>query len=545
MALNWPAASKATGYNIYRASASAGSYIEIASIVSTTNYTDLATTNGCTYFYFVTAVNAYGESAGSPQAMAYLVDHFAFASIPSPQTSSVPFSVSISACDLGGNVLSNFTGAANLSAAGDHGIVSLTPTITAAFLNGQWAGTVALDAAYPDTNIRLTASSNNVSGTSNPFNAVAPAIQVFNGLLAADLAYNPFTQRLYAVAPAGAAFYSNSLVVIEPVMGRVETSYYLGDDPAHLAVSSDGQFIYIGFNGTNVFRRFNLTTRTIDLQVGLAGTTDVAAFPGLPHAVAVNNGGVAIFDDGVQRSNTYPFGGLLVAGSANELFTMGGGYPAAPFARLTVDASGVSDYTFEDGIVGFNETFKYQRRADIYLGRNSVQPGHRKRSRLPDQLFHSGARFSSGQNLLHGVASGFRPARRVDTLRVECHQLADAGKLGDPGVNDGGPTTLVRWGTNGIAFSISSWYINQFYLVRTPLVSSVPPVLTGGSRQASGSFQLNFTGDKAFPNRMGINRIWQLDPLGPPNLVSNGWFWFWDVNAANYSHRFYRAGISP
>ena len=142
--------------------------------------------------------------------------------------------------------------------------------------------------------------------------------------------------------------------------GRVETTYYLGDDPRSLAVSGDGQFVYVSFGGTNVFRRFNLTTHTVDLQVAYGGIGYIAALPGMPHAIAASGGGIAIFDDDVQRSNTYPLGSVLVAGSANELFTIGGGYPAAPFARLSLDASGITNYVYEDGIVGYTETFKYQ-----------------------------------------------------------------------------------------------------------------------------------------------------------------------------------------
>jgi hypothetical protein len=543
--LSWSPSLKATGYNINRAETSDGIYTIIASGVATTNYNDATVINGGTYYYYVTAVNAYGESAGSQGVILYFVDHFAFAPISSPQTSSVPFTVTVSACDSSGRVLSNFNGAAMLSAAGDHGDVPLTPTDAIAFLDGLWTGEVTMDSAFPDTNVHLNCSSNGVAGVSNPFNVVAPAIQLFN-LTAADLVYNPFTQRLYAAVPAATATFSNSLVVIDPVMGRVETSYYLGDDPGHLAVSSDGQFVYIGFNGTNVFRRFNLATHTVDLQVELVGTANIAALPGLPHSVAVTSGGIAIFDDGVQRSNTYPFGSFAVPGSANELFTMGGGYPAAPFARLTVDASGVADYTFEDGIVGWLETFKYQAGLIFTSGGTVFNPdtanilGHLTNCSIVEPDLAAGRIFTMGSHPVWAQPPGW-------TLYAwDATSLQMVGSLAIPGVNDGGPTTLIRWGTNGVAFSISSWYQNQLFLVRTPLVPTVPPVLIGGSRQASGPFQLDFTGDQSVPYTVWAStNLANWTPLGPANLVSNGWFWFWDINATNYWHRFYRAGISP
>jgi hypothetical protein len=539
--LIWSSALKANGYNIYRAVTSGGTFAKIASGVAAITYTDAAITNGGTYYYFVTAVNAYGETVGSPSAILYVVDHFSFAPITSPQTSAAPFTVTISACNSGGLVLTNFNGAAMLSATGDHGAELLLTLNTSLFVNGQWTGAVTVDSVCPDTNIRLTASSNNVSGTSNPFNVVAPAIQVFNGLLVADLVYSPLTQRLYAVVPAATAVYSNSLIVIDPALGRVETSYYIGDDPSHLSVSSDSQFVYIGFNGTNVFRRYNLATHTVDLQVSLKNPTQIATLPGLPHSVAVTGNGTAIFDDGVQRSNTYPVGGVVLAGSADKLFAMGG----APFAILTVDTSGITSYTYEDGIVGWLETFKYQAGLIFTSGGTVFNPdtanilGHLTNCSIVEPDLAVGRIFSMGSHPVWAQPDAW-------TLYAwDATNLQMVGGVAIPGVNNGGPTTLVRWGTNGVAFSISSWYINQFFLVRTPLVPFVPPLLTGASRQASGPFQLNFTGDQNIPYTIWAStNLANWTPLGPANLVSNGWFWFWDVNAINWPQRFYRAGIS-
>ncbi len=556
-ALNWPASFKATGYNVYRASASAGSYTKIASGVSATNYNDTTIVNGGTFFYFVTAINVYGESVGSPQAIVYFVDHFAFAPI-GMQTSSVPFAVTISACDLNGNVLSNFTGAAILSAAGDHGNVPLTPATTAAFLNGQWAGTVTLDSAYPDTNIRLTASSNSVSGTSNPFNAVAPAIQVFNNLLVVDLVYNPFTRLIYATVPANANTYSNCLIAIDPVMGRIVNSYYIGNDPGKLALSGDGHSLYIGFYGTNVFGRFNLTSNVVeflasvgmDNYYGLAyHVNQFAVLPGQPHSVAigVNTGfgdasQVLIFDDDIERSNIlgglYSYSGTVVAASDTRL------YAGTPFTRMTVDQTGVLSSDGHDGLIGLSDLIKYQGGLVFTPGGTVFNPetlavyGTLTNCSILEPDLAAGRIYSMGSHPVWGQSDAWR------IYAWNATNLQLVGSLDIPYVS-GGPSTLVRWGTNGIAFGAPSWYINQFFLVRTPLVPSVPPILTRGSRQASGPFQLNFTGDQNIPYTVWAStNLASWTPLGPANLMSNGWFWFWDVNATNYSHRFYRAGIS-
>ena len=69
MGLSWTASSGAASYNVKRSTTSGGPYTTIAS-PTTTSYTDTGLTNGTTYYYVVSAVNAAGESANSTQASA-------------------------------------------------------------------------------------------------------------------------------------------------------------------------------------------------------------------------------------------------------------------------------------------------------------------------------------------------------------------------------------------------------------------------------------------------------------------------------------------
>jgi hypothetical protein len=66
--LSWAAAPGAGSYNVKRSTTDGGPYAQIASDVVGTNYIDAAITNGGTYFYVTTSVNANGESANSNQA---------------------------------------------------------------------------------------------------------------------------------------------------------------------------------------------------------------------------------------------------------------------------------------------------------------------------------------------------------------------------------------------------------------------------------------------------------------------------------------------
>jgi hypothetical protein len=69
VSLSWNASAGATSYNVKRGTASGGPYTTVSS-PTTTSYTDTGLTNGTTYYYVVTAVNSYGESASSSEVSA-------------------------------------------------------------------------------------------------------------------------------------------------------------------------------------------------------------------------------------------------------------------------------------------------------------------------------------------------------------------------------------------------------------------------------------------------------------------------------------------
>ncbi len=65
--LSWPAAASATSYHVKRATVAGGPYVVIAQSAGTT-YSDATVSGSGTYYYVVSALNANGESANSPQA---------------------------------------------------------------------------------------------------------------------------------------------------------------------------------------------------------------------------------------------------------------------------------------------------------------------------------------------------------------------------------------------------------------------------------------------------------------------------------------------
>jgi fibronectin type 3 domain-containing protein len=70
VSLSWNASTSATSYNVKRSTVTGGPFSTSLASPTATNFVDTTVTNGTTYFYVVSAVNASGESANSAQANA-------------------------------------------------------------------------------------------------------------------------------------------------------------------------------------------------------------------------------------------------------------------------------------------------------------------------------------------------------------------------------------------------------------------------------------------------------------------------------------------
>jgi cellulose 1,4-beta-cellobiosidase len=70
VSLTWVASQGATSYNVYRGAIHGGPYLQVASGIAGTAYTDIEVTSGQTFYYVTTAVNSTGESSPSNEAVA-------------------------------------------------------------------------------------------------------------------------------------------------------------------------------------------------------------------------------------------------------------------------------------------------------------------------------------------------------------------------------------------------------------------------------------------------------------------------------------------
>src|SRR5205823_5537808 len=130
----------------------------------------------------------------------------------------------------------------------------------------------------------------------------------------ADLVYDPVGQRIYASIPSSALIGPNRVVRLDPVTGAVEAGVEVGANPGKLAISDDGQYLYVAVDNGTAVQRITLAPLSAAPAFALGNdpvfgaslrVEDMAVVPGTPVAIAVSrmnttisprHVGVAIYD---------------------------------------------------------------------------------------------------------------------------------------------------------------------------------------------------------------------------------------------------------
>src|SRR5262245_41912042 len=80
-----------------------------------------------------------------------------------------------------------------------------------------------------------------------------------------DIIFDPVSQKIYASVP-GDAGAPGTVTVIDPMTGAVGPSIPIGVAPGKLALSDDGQFLYVALDGPGAVRRLHIPTLTAGPQ---------------------------------------------------------------------------------------------------------------------------------------------------------------------------------------------------------------------------------------------------------------------------------------
>jgi subtilisin-like proprotein convertase family protein/subtilisin family serine protease len=318
-----------------------------------------------------------------------------------------------------------------------------------------------------------------------PAGSSGPQVVTQLALQANDLVYDPGTQKIYASVPSTAGPVGNTITVIDPFTRTIGSSVFVGSEPNRLALSGDGQFLYVGLDGAAAVRRVAVATLVPGLQVPLGNDAlngprfagDIAVLPGSPQSFAVSrryistspeHAGVAIFDGAVSRpTETATHTGSNViefSASPSRLYGYNNGTTEFGFRRMSVDASGVAvlDVT-QDLISGFGADIKVANGLVYSTTGSVIDPEDRTllgtfdlgfaftSSVVPDVSLDR-VFFLQGQNIL--------AFHRATLAPVGTFQVAAAS---------GDARSLVRWGPDGLAFRTAT---GQVFLVEGPIESA-------------------------------------------------------------------------
>jgi len=299
-----------------------------------------------------------------------------------------------------------------------------------------------------------------------------------------DLIYDPVRDRLLLSVGSGIGGQNNGIAVFDPYHGVLETFASLAKRPTRLARSDDGQFLYVSLPDDALVRRLTLTNLSQNLQFSLGGESiygtwypwyaaDMAVMPGSPGTIAAfrvrragpmaneYGQGIAVVDNGVMRSNATPSGGSWQVEFDTDSGTLLG-FDSVNLLRCSIDASGVSIAEQYPPLSSAGTDIKYA------AGRLFTSAG-RLVQYQPFQLEWIFAGAESAVLVEPDAASG-----RVFYLvqnngwQINAYDVQSRLLLGTIPVANvtGTPSSLIRWGTNGLAFRTSN---NQVFIIRTPL----------------------------------------------------------------------------
>ncbi len=346
--------------------------------------------------------------------------------------------------------------------------------------------------------------------------STAATFTIYTPIINNSMIYNPVNGLFYLSVPSYApAPYSNSIVSVDPVTGALGTPIPVGSEPNRLAITSDGQTLWVALDGASAVRQVNLATGTAGLQFPLPAdmpfqgpglVASMAAIPGQPNSVAVmtyfpSDGPtgiqLAIYDSGVPRPTTVSYIGydpfpwaMVVNAATNEIYGPGGPLGA-----------GYSTYTYNsNGITLKFSTSAGQNTAgsgvdDVQLANGALYTSY-GRAINPENAAVLGTFYPSGTTASQGSIAvdtnlgkaffledenpDFSPS--FSTYQIGAFNLSDYTATSDTPIQIAAPWSradyqwqgatgprLTRWGSNGLAFHGTAGFIS----LRSSLVQNL------------------------------------------------------------------------
>ena len=303
-----------------------------------------------------------------------------------------------------------------------------------------------------------------------------------------SMIYNPTNGLLYLSVPGSVgAPLGNSIVPMNPATGALGTPIYVGSEPNKMALTADGQYLWVGLDGASTVRKVNLQTNTAGLQFSLGNANSgiynsppvaiaLVAIPGATDSVAVygNVGSytsaLRIYDNGVARgtvtgstNGVYSYS-LMADGIRNEIYGGGSGYGV-----YTISNSGpvlkTSNFNISPATSSFDEMQLLN--GSIYTDYGKIYDA--ESATLLGTLYQSGTTVALGATFADAasgkifVLDNSQGSTYSNYTQIQVFSLADYTATGAtipitvpyfPSNSSAYvyPTRMSRWGANGLAF---------------------------------------------------------------------------------------------
>ncbi|HTB93350.1 MAG TPA: hypothetical protein VK728_11000, partial [Candidatus Sulfotelmatobacter sp.] len=307
-----------------------------------------------------------------------------------------------------------------------------------------------------------------VNGT---FTAVPPFGSNAANLPVNRLLWNSTTGQIIASVPGFVGPSGNSIALIDPNSKTITSSFYVGSEPDPMALSSDGNTLFVGLDGSGTVAQVNLQAQSVTYATGLgfdslAGpmiAQYLASNPADPNVVAVSRmAGVVLLDHGAELPNisASPFNSIdsiAFGSSGTDLYGYDNTDTGFYFYHMSVNSTGVSLVdAYGRLFYGFNADIQNHDGSIYSSNGTAVNPA------VPTlQGTFPGA---------NGASSGFfddttkeayflnydptqTPADSVLRYNLSTYAFLDSTPLN--GLSSPG-WDLIRYGTNGIALATSS-----------------------------------------------------------------------------------------
>lgn len=347
------------------------------------------------------------------------------------------------------------------------------------------------------------------------------AFTAYIGLPNNAMTLNPVSGLLYVSVPGSAgAPYGNTVVSVDPATGILGTPIPVGSEPDKLAISSDGTTLWVGLDGASAVRKVDLTSGTAGAQFSLGGNKGIYAYPPVVHAIAVLPGttnsvvisassnpyiyqdALTIYDNGVMRANQTQLStistppAIWVNPTKPEIYATSSD---SGYQVFTYDSSGLKHVAGDNGTSVFNGNYGTAVQVDngrAYLDTGKVLDA--ETGSLLGTFYTTGTTVATGPMvsdsslgknfILLGTGSYYNYSSTPVTPKIQAYLESDltqvssgalqvsgavagtkfgAGNSSATAVNGPNPIdTLVRWGSNGLAFRAA----NGIFSVRSNIV---------------------------------------------------------------------------